>query len=261
MDPMQSNSFTAVSCANSLFIVCPDPYGTIAMSMSKSIQRILENISKPGLTFLLPLWEPMMREVNTDSWRLDSYHSFNGTPARSFETTSVHISFTEYHIPHYDGSRGAHDNQIPFLKSVVSVQDKGQWVADVDPLPLIDHVIDGRREAQLRRLAKQGPCSHTKESNPNRDITAVDTWDELIDRPDGVFVVRTGNNLVAMLALTLVAFQRMRETFPDFAITICALQICWTCTQQAHRHHAYIYVGHGARFSSSIIGRRLVQTI
>lgn len=201
------------------------------------ITRILGNIGKPGITFMFPPQEPMIREINSDSWRLSPYEQFDGTPARSFESTPVHLSFTDYHVPVFDGSRGGHDSQISYIEAVISVRHKGQWVADIDPLPLIDHDT-GKK---LRELAPQSPCRHPRNFNPNRDIIAVDSWDELSDRPDGLFVIRAGENWVARLASTLVAYQRMRETTIQFAVTLCPASVCWTCLQQSFRHHAYIY--------------------
>lgn len=178
----------------------------------------------------------MIRDISTGSWRLNSYRPFDGSTSRSFESTSLHLSFTEYHVPLFDGSRGAHDNQISFLESVISVRDKGDWVADVDPLPLLIS-----RGSSLRRLEGQATCQHSKGSNTNQDIIAVDSWDELLDKPDGVFVVRAGNNWIARLALTLVAFQRLQQTVSKFAVTVCPAEVCWTCTQQSFQHHALIF--------------------
>jgi hypothetical protein len=178
----------------------------------------------------------MIRDIDLNSWRLNSYRTFDGTASRSFETTSLHLSFTEYHIPLFDGSRGAHDNQVSFVESVISVRNKGQWIADVDPLPLLNGVSEN-----IRRLPSQGTCEHQKDLNSNQDIIAIDSWDELIDQPDGIFVVRTGDNWIARLALTLVAHQRLQQTSAKFAITVCPLEVCWTCTQQSFKHHAFIF--------------------
>jgi hypothetical protein len=181
----------------------------------------------------------MTRDLDPSSWRLDAYRPFDGTKLRSFGNTSLHLSFTDYHVPIFDGSRGAHDNQVSFIESVISVRDKGEWVADVDPLPLVSWV--SRTVPHLRKLPAQRTCQHPKDSNANQDIIAVDSWDELLDKPDGIFVVRTGDNWVARLALTLVAYQRFQQTTTTFAVTVCPPDVCWTCTQQSFQHHAFIY--------------------
>jgi hypothetical protein len=212
-----------------------DPYNSKTLCQRSSVRRILGNIGKPGLTFLLPPQEPMIRDIDPNSWRVNSYHPFDGTTSRCFEGTSLHLSFTEYNVPLFDGSRSSHDNQLSFMESIISVRDKGQWVADVDPLPLIDST------SELRRLENRIACHHPTNRSQEEEIVAVDSWDELLDSPHGIFVVRAGDNWVARLALTLVAYQRLRQTCTNFAVTICPAKFCWHCTQQSFRHHAFIY--------------------
>jgi len=226
-----------------------DPYNSF--QTIPEVCRILGNVGKPGITFLLPPQEPMIREQDPNSWKVNSYLPLDGTPASSFADTSVHLSFTEYHVPMYDGSHGAHDNQISFLESVISVRDKGIWVADVDPLPLVNELGSSPiklARSPIRALSPQSPCLHTTKMNPNKSITVIDTWDELLDKPDGVVVVRTGDNWVARLASTLVIQQRMRKTTVNYDITVCPVDVCWTCLDQKYgqhehkfREHIYIY--------------------
>jgi hypothetical protein len=153
-----------------------------------------------------------------------------------FECTSLHPPFTEYHMPLFHRFRGSHDNQVYLVESVISMREKRQWIADVDPLPL----VNGFSET-LCRLPIQVACEHEKGSNSNQDIIAIDSWDELIDQPDGIFVVRTGDKWVARLALTLVAHQRLQQASAKFAVTVCPIEVCWNCTQQSFKHHAFIF--------------------
>ncbi|KAH7089469.1 hypothetical protein FB567DRAFT_466528 [Paraphoma chrysanthemicola] len=172
VDPDKLKEAFALSYTNSLFVfssMIQDPYESRRQKLS--MRRILGNIGRPGITFLLPPQEPMVRELDPSSWMVDSYRSFDGRPARSFETTSVHLSFTDYHVQMYDGSRGSHDNQVSFLESVISVRDKGEWVADIDPLPLLKH--DGIKSPSpekgpyysagvFRVLEPQRDCQHLR---------------------------------------------------------------------------------------------------
>jgi hypothetical protein len=191
----------------------------------------------------------MLREVDPSSWRADTYRHFDGKPASSFDNTSVHLSFTDYHIQLYDGTRGGHDNQVSMVESVFSIRDKGRWVGDIDPLALVSSSVGSiivhhggvSSLPVIRRLAFQVPCSHAKESNLNQDIISVDSWEELLDLPEGIFVVRTGGNWIARLAATFVAFQQLRSVSSSFAITICPDKVCWICAPQAFQRHAYIF--------------------
>jgi hypothetical protein len=227
----------ALSSTNSLFVslsMIQDP--SKSFGSEPKVRRILGNVGKPGLSFLLPPQEPMTREVSSNSWRVDSYRPFDGSSAQSFRSTSMHLSFTEFHAQMYDGSRGAQDNQISYLESVISVRDRGVWVADIDPLPLL-----GWADTNIDFLGIQFPCDHPKHSNHNSEITAVDSWDELLDPPAGIFVVRTGGNWLARLALTMVARQQLQKTGKPYAVTVCPDTVCWTCVQQNFVHHAYIF--------------------
>lgn len=191
----------------------------------------------------------MIREIDTSSWRLDSYHQFDGTISQSFQSTSMHLSFTDYHVPIVDGERGSYDNQVFFLESIISVQDRGEWVADVDPLPLMRY--DEHRGSSFKKLGMpitntawpkgQASCQHKINSYSDQDITAVDTWNELLDAPEGMFVVRAGDNWVSRLAATLIAHQRMTQDLPKSKITVCPPQVCWTCVKAKAKTRAFIF--------------------
>ena len=184
-----------------------------------------------------------MREIDTSSWRLDSYHHFDGTISQSFQNTSMHLSFTNYHVPIVDGMRGSFDNQVFFIESVISVQDKGEWIADVDPLPLIldEEFINGNAIFNLNTHFPA--CQHKMNTYSGQDVTAVDSWNELLDAPAGLFVVRTGDNWVSRLAATLVAYQRMESRSPTkFVICVCPHEVCWTCAKKEESQiNAFIF--------------------
>jgi hypothetical protein len=203
------------------------------------IRRILGNVGKPGITFMLPPNDPMIRDVNTSSWKVDPYRPFDGTSAMCFRGTSVHLSFTDYHVPVYDGSRGTHDTQVSFLEAVVSVRDKGEWVADLDVLALVPDLWWSG--GILRGLDPQLSCTHSKKDAPLREMIAVDSWNELLDPPYGSFVVRTGGNWIARFAASVVALQTMSKNSNSFAITVCPAEVCWRCIPDQFSRHAYIF--------------------
>lgn len=203
------------------------------------IRRILGNVGKPGITFLLPPNDPMVRDVDPGSWKIESYRPFDGTSAMCFRGTSVHLSFTGYHVPVYDGSRGTHDAQVSFLEAVVSVRDKGEWVADLDVLTLLPD-LKAPSEV-LHSLDPQRSCTHSKIDALIREMIAVDSWNELLDPPYGPFVVRTGGNWIARFAASAVAFQKMANHSKSFAITVCPAEVCWRCLPLNFYRHAYIF--------------------
>lgn len=48
-----------------------DPYKFIEQGFC--VRRILENVGRPGVTFLLPPQEPMVRDLDPNSRMVDSY--------------------------------------------------------------------------------------------------------------------------------------------------------------------------------------------
>lgn len=181
----------------------------------------------------------MVRDVDPTSWKVDPYLPFDGTPATCFQGNSVHLSFTDYHVPVFDGSRGTHDTQVSFLEAVVSVRDKGEWVADLDVLELLSAYNRSRKV--FRVLDSQQFCTHSKKEAPVQEMIAVDSWNELLDPPRGPFVVRTGGNWIARFAATLVALQNMKHRSNRFPITVCPKEVCWRCISESFSSHVYIF--------------------
>lgn len=106
-----------------------------------------------------------------------------------------------------------------------------------------------------RRLPAQFACQQKKGFNSNQNIIAIDSWVELIDQPDGVFVVPTGNNCVARLTLNLVAYQRLLQTSTTFVVTVCPSGVCWTCIQQSFIRHVFIFLAIDER--RGVLGDRI----
>ena len=86
--------------------------------------------------------ELMTRELNPASWENIGAETFNGRAEDTFKQTTLHLSFTEYTFPIFDGTSGGHDVQVSFVESLVSVHDRGTWVGDVDILGALDRVDD-----------------------------------------------------------------------------------------------------------------------
>ncbi|PVI00022.1 hypothetical protein DM02DRAFT_527760 [Periconia macrospinosa] len=223
IDPEHMINVIAFSTADSIYVrssVVQDPHKSLREGLSQ-IRRIFGNVGKPGITLMVPPSEVMVREFDPASWRIASYSPFDWIPLDSFKNTSAHLSFTEYQMKVYDGARGMHDSQLSFIEPVLSVRDKGSWVADINPLvfgPYCTHLFF--------------ECDHPKNQPPkdhNKELTVVDSWEELLDLPGGDFVIRTGGNWVARFALTLVTHQKLLETGLGFRVLVCPEEVCWTC--------------------------------
>ncbi|CAI6230367.1 unnamed protein product [Periconia digitata] len=225
IDPHDLRGVIAFSTADSIYVrstIIQDPYKS--MTERSRIRRILGNVGKPGITLMVPPAEMMIREIDAGSWRVACYNDFDGQPVESFQNTSTHLSFTEYQMKIYDGAQGMHDSQLSYIEPVFSVRDKGSWVADMNP-----SIFAGNDRFLSENRCD---CDHPKNQPLEDDmgkVTVVDSWDELLDPPEGVFVIRTGGNWVARLALTMVAHHQLKKLGDDFQVIVCPNQACWKC--------------------------------
>lgn len=108
------------------------------------------------------------------------------------------------------------DTEVFFLETIISVHYKGEWIADLDILPIFRN--------PLFRPVKHTCCNH-ETSHCGRDfgLTMVDSWEEFIDRPDGDAVVRAHGNWLARLAATSVCVSKGQLTI------IFDKKLCWQC--------------------------------
>ena len=177
---------------------------------------------------LVPPQDPILRKPKTDSWRLISTSSFDGCAEDSFQHTTLHLSFTDFTLPIFDGIRGNQDSQVFFLESVVSVHDRGIWVGDIDVLAALECLL-------TRRLPTSPSCHHHKDQKPGKDLVSIESWDEVLDLPREVSVARANNNWVARLAIVSVFTQLSKKdgTFKgstvEPGIVVCPSSMCWQC--------------------------------
>ena len=179
---------------------------------------------------LIPPKDPVIREIDRSKWRLN-HADFDGQPKECFSRTSLHLSFTDYHIPLYGGITGGHDNQVSFLESVVSVRDSGEWVADLDVLSAVN-------SNNVYILNKPVSCQHPRGLTPEESLISMESWDEVLDRPDCICVIRASGNWIARLAITCVLAQKSAAL--ETRITVCPSSVCWRCVK--HQSFPIIYV-------------------
>ncbi|PSN61771.1 hypothetical protein BS50DRAFT_639055 [Corynespora cassiicola Philippines] len=213
----------AVSSGDSIYIpkqiVC-DP---LERPRPRQLQRLLGNFGKPGVVLLIPPSEPMVRDPDYGRITLEKMPTFDGKQVDSFNRTSLHLSFTDHHVPVYDTNvKMGQDSQVSVIEAVVSVRDSGNWVADVDILRAIN------MNNVVRHGGLQGSCDHDRLKNPEPCVYSVDSWDDVLEHPADRFVVRAHGNWLARLATVSVLSQVIDEK-EGGRITICQLDTCWDC--------------------------------
>jgi hypothetical protein len=104
------------------------------------------------------------------------------------------MSFTEWQLPIDVGSRGTRDVEAYYVEAAIGVYDHGKWVADVDINDISRH--------QMSRILPECILRHEREISKQElsKHVAIDGWEELLDCPPEVGVVRARGNWQARLA-------------------------------------------------------------
>lgn len=163
----------------------------------------------------------MVRAIDHGRWRVRNHEAFDGQASDSFASTSLHLSFTDYYFPLFNrDSTGQKDVQVSLLESIISIHEAGRWVADIDVLGYLeDNAIENAPETS---------CIHSPQALLNHTVPAVTCWDDVLDHPTGVAVVKASGNWTARLALAALLPQITRKSHRK--ITLCGKDVCWVCS-------------------------------
>lgn len=199
LDPSEVEPVVALASANSIFVaddLLIDP--GLHLHHNAGVQRVVGNIGRAGISMLvLPDQLPRMRPLS-DDWRMATHAPYDYHREDNLRGTTLVLSFTEWKRPLAVIQRRKIDEDLNFVECVVSVHDRGSWVADLNPMDL-------------------KPCACTyqcrcESGGPNEDdITSIDSWEELLDAPDNIAVVRAQGNWVARLAAAAIRRQQGHE--------------------------------------------------
>ncbi|KAG7006607.1 protein transport protein sec72 [Physcia stellaris] len=218
----------AMSAGDSLYVatrLLADPASTPAFK----ITRIRGNVGRAGIALLIPPDQPRTREIEPDNWNLINHDEFDGTVTDSFQSTSLHMSFTEYVLPIDTGLHGVRDTEIYFLETVISVHDRGRWMGDLKILPVFEDF--------LFRVIKtdKSTCTHTDKTGlpEEEELISIDSWYEFLDRPAGPVVFRARGNWMARLAAASMSVVKGHLTL------VFGEDLCWRCgdTERGHLGH------------------------
>ena len=189
----------AMAWENSIFVtnlLLSDPSD---VASAHSIKRITGNVGRPGLTMMVAPNKPQIR-APSNSYRLVNHVDYDGKREDNFKNTSLHLSFTEWNVPLVSsstGDRGAIDQDVFFLESVVSVHDQGTWVADLDVLKLLKDVTQNNRSydiaTEICDCSEKNPIEQ-KVGLQKKVPASIDTWDELLDPPESIAIFRAKDN-------------------------------------------------------------------
>ncbi|KAL8698815.1 MAG: hypothetical protein Q9224_001680 [Gallowayella concinna] len=215
IDPIQLVDVMAMSSGNSLYIsaaMLADPYNE---TRPGDIRGVMGNVGRPGIVFLVPPRDPLIREASIENWRLTERDEFDGYLSDHFQTTSLHLSFTTAETPLNVGFSGGQDLEVRILETLVSVYEGGTWIADLNVSNL----------TTAGKLSRMPPCTSQHPADVQTpSITCIDNWFSLIDDPEvKVSLVRAHGNWQARLAASSISIALGSPTL------ILPYNVCWKC--------------------------------
>ena len=230
IDPNDLGSVMAMSSGDSIYAsvaVLGDPSEA---SHSHAITRVRGNIGRPGLAYLVPPRDPLITKVAISEWPDISRESFDGQIKDSFHSTSLHLSFTGAQSRLNLEFSGAQDDEVYMLETLISVFDKGRWIADLDPL----------KTFSSSSLCIIPPCDgkHIQHNTtkPCQRMTNIENWLELIDAPESRYaIVQAHGNWEARLAAASISVASgvpvgVPTDVPTGVLTIILPRdVCWDC--------------------------------
>ena len=197
--PSSLQSVMAMSSGNSIYIAAPLLSDPFEENLGCNIKRITGNVGFSGIVMMIPPQEPRVRKLGEDLHAVQ-HARYNFQREDNFEGTTLHLSFTNWKLPLDVGSRGTIEQDVYFVESVISVHDRGAWVADLDILTA-EHTIS--------RLQLECKCTEDKRQQFQKldfaeRFISVDCWEELLDAPGGTGVIRARGNWAARRAAVAI---------------------------------------------------------
>lgn len=220
-----TESVMALCSEDSIFvagILLSDP---TTKNLGMNIQHLIGNVGHSGIVLMVAPLEPSIKTPGYEISLVD-HNLYDGRRIDTFKGTSLHLSFTKWKMPVFWESTGEIDQQVFLLESVISVQDKGRWVADLNVLCLEQDSMD---------ILEFGCDCNPDELPQEKDIVSLDSWEELLDAPPSVGVVRSCGNWAARLSIASALVQKGHS---HCAVLVAnePRGICW---RHLVEHYAY----------------------
>jgi hypothetical protein len=188
-----------------------------ATTKDAPVRRVFGNLGRSELCLLVPPADPRLAKPDVRSWKLINHSAFDGQFQDCFGGTTLHLTFTDSEDAVYVGNRGLRDRQVVLLETLISIDDRGRNIGDLDILSMFDNP----------RLRVNDVCAHASDKDitsvTDWDLTAVDCWEEFLDPPTGTGIFRASGNWQARLGATAAAIQAGKNVLvlPKPACLLC----------------------------------------
>jgi hypothetical protein len=214
--PSAMSGVIAISSNNSLYVtrrLLQDPW----QSSCTTVDRVIGNVGKSGMAFLVSPEIPRPPRAVSDDYALVNHYPFSSKEEDCFQRTTLHMNLTGWELPIDVGSRGNRDIEAYYAEVAIGIYDHGKWVADVNIMNIFQHrlsIIVPHCSTRHERLVQKEDLSR---------FVSIDSWEELLDNPLEIGVVRAHRNWQARLAAAALSLQQGHET------RILPEKVCWDC--------------------------------
>jgi hypothetical protein len=218
----------ALSSGNSLFVAAQlvsDPSDEVP---GRVIKRIVGNIGSPGISLLVPPGSVRMKSASENyDYRVVAHQNYDSKREDNFTGTTLHLKLTGWKIPFATGVHGLIDQDVFLREAVVSVRDKGKWIADLDVQS------DLRGSFQMCTICCRCPKPR---QGPRLIHTSVDSWDEVLEPPENIGIIRAKDNFAARLAAACI----LKRMVPQPRVGLLEGNIdCWRCMENHWEEEKY----------------------
>lgn len=214
--PESLKGVIAMSSYDSIFVASALMSDPAEDNSLQPIKRVFGNMGRPEMAFMFPVVDPRFKEADPGSWQLINHLPFDGQFLDCFKGTSLHLSLTDFELVLDVGARGFRDRHAVLLESVITVNDKGVNLGDLDIFSSFDsHLVTwagpcrhGSENEQQENTTGSAYASNTGVVQSPQDVPkystnliSLDCWDELLDPPTtSKSIFRATGNWQARLA-------------------------------------------------------------
>ena len=218
LNPENFKAVIAVSSGNSIFVaekVLSDPF---ERTSDFRVKHVIGNIGHPGITLMIAPEIPRIKSPSNDFMAV-THADYDYRREDNFTGTSLHLSFTGWKMPVTAQARGFIDQDVHMVESVISVHDNGDWIGDLDIMAIQAGIYAIHIECNCQEPA---PRAHQR-------YTSIDSWNDLLDPPETVAIIRAKGNWAARLAAVSI----LRQKYPDSRMCVFGQEtICWRCLER-----------------------------
>lgn len=195
ISPERLGSVIAMSSYDSIYVASALVSDPAEDNIQRPIKRVVGNMGLSAMAFMFPVADPRFKEADSGSWHLINHSPFDGQFIDCFEGTSLHLSLTDFELVLDVGARGFRDRHAVLLESVITVNDKGIDLGDLDILsafgshlvswagPCLHGSIYEEHESVPDSSCPSAPsATQSSQDLPvsSASLTSLDCWDELL---------------------------------------------------------------------------------